>query len=236
MSPTLTLVTLLAATADGCAPAPLLLCAPEERAAAWRSSAAVTCRTSPTRASGSDTVTHCDSGTPVRLARPSPVPGAPAEVPPPAEAPPDAPPAASAIITTPIASVRVKQKREAQDDVAYFSSFTSMADALSYAKEQLVPREQSEGAKWRIIKRADGREDKSRDKQWRCYRSTAIAIGALIANGMTYQEGLDVVEARFKTFGIQPHTPFLRAINEEIKTQMQTRQADQIARSVLGCI
>ena len=57
-----------------------------------------------------------------------------------------------------------------------------------------------------------------------------------MANGMTYQEGLDAVEARFKTFGIQPHTPFLRAINEEIKTQMQTRQADQIARSVLGCI
>ena len=153
--------------------------------------------------------------------------------PPPAEAPPEGPPAASAATTTATAGVRIKRKRESQDDVAHFSSFPDMKTAVEYAKQELVPREKSDGAKWRILLREDGREDKSRDKQWRCYRSVAIAIGALMANGMTYDEGLDAIQARFESLGIQPHTPFLKAINEEIK-QMRSSEADVLARKVLG--
>ena len=80
----------------------------------------------------------------------------------------------------PSTGVRLKHKRESQDDVAHFSTWPDMGLALSYAKEELAPREKTEGAKWRIIKREDGREDKSRDKQWRCYRSVVIAVGALM--------------------------------------------------------
>ena len=153
--------------------------------------------------------------------------------PPPAEAPPDAPPAASATISTASAGARIKRKRESQDDVAHFSSWPSLVDAVSYAKEELAPREKEDGASWRIIKREDGREDKSRDKQWRCYRSVAIAIGVLMSNGKTYEEGIEAIQARFESMGVKPHTPFLKVINDEIKL-MRSSEADVLARKVLG--
>ena len=55
----------------------------------------------------------------------------------------------------------------------------------------------------------------------------------LMANGMTYDEGLDAIQARFESLGVQPHTPFLRGINEESK-QRQKSEADVRARKVLG--
>ena len=131
------------------------------------------------------------------------------------------------------AGVRFKQKRESQDDVAHFSSLPNMGLALSYAKEELVPNEKSDGPNWRILIRKDGREDKSRDKQWRCYRSVAIAIGALMRGGKSYEDAVGAVQERFERLGVQSHTPFLKAINEEIK-QMQKSDADVLARKVLG--
>ena len=108
-----------------------------------------------------------------------------------------------------------------------------MGLALTYAKEELAPREKEDGAKWRIIKREDGREDKSRDKQWRCYRSVAIAVGVLVRGGTSYEEAVGAIQARFDSFGAKPHTPFLKAINSEIE-KMRSSDADVIARELLG--
>ena len=150
--------------------------------------------------------------------------------PPPAEAPPSAPPPPVSVISTATAGARVKHKRESQDEVAHFSSWSSMSDAIEYAAKELAPREKEEGASWRILKREDGREDKSRDKQWRCYRSIAIATGMLVRSGKTYEEALASIQARFESFGAKAHTPLLREINEEIK---KIRDGDALAREVL---
>jgi hypothetical protein len=150
--------------------------------------------------------------------------------PPPAEAPPSAPPPPVSVISTATAGARVKHKRESQDEVAHFSSWSSMSDAIEYAAKELAPREKEEGASWRILKREDGREDKSRDKQWRCYRSIAIATGMLVRSGKTFQEALASIQARFESFGAKAHTPLLREINEEIK---KIRDGDALAREVL---
>ena len=153
--------------------------------------------------------------------------------PPPAEAPPAAPPAASASITTASVGARIKHKRESQDDVAHFSTWPDMGLALAYAKDELAPLEKAEGAKWRIKQREDGREDKSRDKQWRCYRSVAIAVGVLVRSGKTYEDAVGAIQERFESFGAKPHTPFLRVINSEIG-KMRSSDADVIARELLG--
>ena len=129
--------------------------------------------------------------------------------------------------------IRIKHKRESQDEVAHFSTWPDMGLALTYAKDELVPREKESGAAWRILKREDGREDKSRDKQWRCYRSVAIAVGSLMRDSKSYEEALSAIQARLESFGAKPHTPFLAAINSEIK-QMRPSVADVIARDVLG--
>ena len=107
-----------------------------------------------------------------------------------------------------------------------------MSLALAYAKNELAPREKEDGTKWRIIKRQDGREDKSRDFQWRSYRSIAIAVGVVIRSGKSYEEAVIAVQDRFESFCAK-HTPFLKAINDEIK-QMRSSEADIIARDVLG--
>ena len=144
---------------------------------------------------------------------------------------PSSPPAPTvAAVTT---GVRIKHKRESQDDVAHFSSWPDLGHALTYAKEELAPREKTESAKWRIIQREDGREDKSRDKQWRCYRSVAIAIGILMRGGKSYEDAVSAIQERFESFGVKPHTPFLKAINQDIG-KMRSSDADVIAREVLG--
>jgi hypothetical protein len=144
---------------------------------------------------------------------------------------PSSPPAPTvAAVTT---GVRIKHKRESQDDVAHFSSCPDLGLALTYAKEELAPREKTESAKWRIIQREDGREDKSRDKQWRCYRSVAIAVGILMRGGKSYEDAVSAIQERFESFGAKPHTPFLKAINQDIG-KMRSSDADVIAREVLG--
>ena len=151
-------------------------------------------------------------------------PPAPPHPEPPAEVPPPPPP--------PPAPIKgIKHKREAQDDVVYFSTWSDLGKALDYAKQTLVPLEKSEGAAWRILKREDGREDKSRDKQWRSYRSIAISVGLLIRDGKSYTEAVDSIQARFEGFGAKAHTPLLKAVNEEIK---KIRDADSIAKEVMG--
>ena len=145
---------------------------------------------------------------------------------------PSSPPApAVAAVTT---GIRIKHKRESQDDVAHFSSWPDMGLALCYAKEELAPREKAEGAKWRILKREDGRADTSRAKQWRCYRSIAIAVGVLVRYGKSCEDAVAAIQERFKSFGDKgAHTPFLKAIDQEIG-KMRSCDADSIARDVLG--
>jgi hypothetical protein len=90
-------------------------------------------------------------------------PSPPEPLPPlPAEAPPLAPPAPSSAIAVASAAARIKHKRESQEDVAHFSTWPDLGLALTYAKEELSPREKERGAAWRILKREDGREDKVR--------------------------------------------------------------------------
>ena len=151
--------------------------------------------------------------------------------PPPSEAPPEAPPPPATVTTTATAAARLKHKRESQDDVAHFSSWSNMIDALDYAIKELGPREKEQGSKWRVLHREDGRKDSARDKQWRCYRSIAIAVGVLTRDGKTHEEAVNTIQARFESFGAKAHTPLLREINEEIK---KIRDADRIAQEVLG--
>eukprot|EP00966_Prymnesium_polylepis_P058470 1353967-Prymnesium_polylepis.1 len=163
-------------------------------------------------------------------------PSPPEPLPPlPAEAPPLTPPAPSSATTVASTAARIKHKRESQDDVAHFSTWPDLGLALMYAEEELVPREKESGAAWRILKREDGREDKvrvetqtcaiecrpaahldftsppsqSRDKQWRCYRSVAIAVGSLMHDGTPYEEAVSAIQGRFESFGAKPHSPFL---------------------------
>ena len=159
---------------------------------------------------------------------PHPLPPPPPLPPPQAEAPPPDPP--PPVVSGATAGARVKHKRKTQNDVAHFSSWCKMSDALEYAIFELAPREKGEGHTWRILKREDGREDRSRDKQWRCYRSLAIAVGILMREGQTPEEAASTLQSRFESVGSK-HTPLLRAINEEIKKR---HDADVIARDVLG--
>lgn len=152
---------------------------------------------------------------------------------PPAEAAPTAPPTASNAIVEPTGGVRIKRQRESQDDVTYFSDWHDMGLALEYAKTDLVPREIAEGSKWRTIRRSDGRKDTSRSTLWFKYWTLAIAVGLLTRDGMSYDDAVKAVQARFDTFGAKPHTPFLKVIEADIKS-MRPSDKDVLARSVLG--
>ena len=160
-----------------------------------------------------------------------PVPALMPPPPPPSLPPPPPPPetASAAPVTTTVR--RLKHKRETQEDVVYFSTWGDMGQALEYAKTELAPREKEDGAKWRRIIRADGREDKARDFQWRSYRAVAIAVGVLQKGGATYPEAVAAVQARFDAFGVKAHTPLKKALDEEQKSM---RDAERIAKEVLG--
>ena len=152
----------------------------------------------------------------------------------PEENSPSPPPPSSARPThlpMPIVGVRVKHKRESQDDVAHFSTWSSMSGALDYAQRELAPREAADGVKWRVLKRADGREDKSRDKQWRCYRALAIAVSLRVDDGKTRVEAVHNIQLKFESLGLRAHTPLLRALAEE---QKNVRDGDARAKAVLG--
>ena len=152
-------------------------------------------------------------------------------LPPPSEAQPTAPPAPSTANVAPLGGVRVKQKREHQDHVIHFSTYHSVADALEYARAELAPQEKEQGRKWRVLVRSDGREDKARDKQWRCYRTLAIGLGLLTRGGHSHDEAISVLQSRLDAFGAKAHTPLLRELNEEIKN---IRDAEAIAKELLG--
>ena len=79
-------------------------------------------------------------------------------------------------VSTPLHNVKAKRKRIPQEDVEPFTKWSTVDDALAYARETLVPREQEYGAAWRIITR-DGGQDRSRHKQWGNYKTMAIAVG-----------------------------------------------------------
>ena len=159
--------------------------------------------------------------------------------PPPAEAPPIAPPAPSCAVATPLASARLKHKRESQDDVRHFSTFDTVSEAMEYAREELAPREREarqtsatgSGRAWRVLKREDGREDKSRDKQWRCYCSLATSLGLLIRGQKTWEEAVSTMQARLDGLGPNAHTRLLRELNTECQ---DVRDADALAKEVLG--
>lgn len=151
-----------------------------------------------------------------------------------------------------LVSCKTKHKRKCQEDVVYFSTWSSMADALAYARTELMPREMQDGAKWRIRKIDEGkREDKSRDKQWRCYRALAIAVAREMTAShdassscdagavpvmppitLSYEEAVRRLQSRFEGFGAKAHTPLLRALNAE-HSALTSNQADVLARTVL---
>ena len=83
----------------------------------------------------------------------------------------------------------------------------------------------------RVLKRADGREDKSRDKQWRCYRALAIAVSMRVDDGKTRVEAVHNIQLKFESLGLRAHTPLLRALAEE---QKNVRDGDARAKAVLG--
>ena len=145
------------------------------------------------------------------------------------EAPQSAPPSGPFVSLAPAApSMRVKHKRETQGDVIYFSTWTALDGALDYAIRELAPMERSEGAAWRIRKLDDSREDKSRDKQWRCYRTLATAIGLLEDEGQTRTEALTTLQTRFDS--LRGHTALLRELQDSQRT---IRNAESIAKRVL---
>jgi hypothetical protein len=158
---------------------------------------------------------------------------APKPLPPPtAEAAPTSRPEPSNALVVPIARSKLKHAREFQEDVTYLSHFTDLGKALDYARTELYPRECKEGASWRILQREDGREDKSRDKQWRNYRALAIAVGIERQKGASYVDAVRTIQVRFDGFGAKAHTPFLKSINDDIKR----RDADLIVREIFQCI
>ena len=123
-------------------------------------------------------------------------------------------------VATPLPGTAVKRKRETQADVLYFSSWSSLSDAAEYVRESLYPLEKEADKNgdysWRIRKKEDGvGQDKSRDKQWRCYRSLCIAAQRKIEEeGITEEASFISLQSLFDTFGSKAHTPFLRSIRE----------------------
>lgn len=123
-----------------------------------------------------------------------PPPPAPLEVAAVLAAPPGAAAAASpAVVAAPLPGAREKRKPQDQHDVAHFSSHPTLRAAFEYAREELYPMERDRGPSWRVRKLEDGREDKSRDRQWRFYRQLAVAVGVQDA---PLDEALEVLERR----------------------------------------
>lgn len=135
----------------------------------------------------------------------------------------------SQLAPAPLAGVRIKRKAEAQEDVAHFSSHSTVRAAFDYLCETLVPRERAHGANWRILKRTDGWDDKSRDRQWRFYRQLAIAVGMVQdQTGATVDEAVVALQERRDT--LPSPTAFVKMMTTE---QQDLRNADAIARRVM---
>lgn len=126
----------------------------------------------------------------------------------------------------PLAGVREKRKPQAQSDVAHFSSHPTLRSAFEYARDDLYPLELAQGAGWRIRKREDNREDKSRDRQWRFYRQLAIAIGMrMAATRGDLDAAIDAVDA------VRGQYPSLTAFNAALRDeQTSITDGDALAR------
>lgn len=136
------------------------------------------------------------------------------------------PPAVSAATAPPLARARVKRKAEAQHDVAYFASHPTLRAALEYARTDLAPREKAEGAAWRTLVKEDGREDKSRTRQWGFYRQLAVAVAR---HGDDEEAALAALEARRTALGS------LTALNKELHKEQATLHGTEVcAKKVLG--
>ena len=108
-----------------------------------------------------------------------------------------------------LASARPKHKRQRQDDVKPFASWTRVADALQYMRTDLLPRETEEGPAWRIRKLDDNRQDRSRHTMWMKYRTLAIAVGAQMRDS-TYDDAVAYMQGRLDALS---HTAFLRELH-----------------------
>ena len=132
-------------------------------------------------------------------------------------------------LVQPLPGTRVKHKRELQDEVAHFSSWDRVDKMLRYAREELAPREREHGAKWRIVKRADAREDRAKHKQWMQYRRVALAVGARTRAGLAEADALAEVQCLFDA--APSHTQFDKALAADVK---DVAHADRLAAAVLG--
>lgn len=130
------------------------------------------------------------------------------------------PPTPQVASSAPLAGVRAKRKAQQQNDVAYVSSWPTVADALDYARSTLVPLEREQGTEWRIIKIDKDREDKSRDRQWKFYRRLAVAVG---------MSSVDALQARLDA--AKSITDLFRDLKREQQTMAD---ANAIADRVLG--
>lgn len=131
--------------------------------------------------------------------------------------------AAGEVSTASSTAPRKKLARTTQEDVVHFSSWASVADALEYALTELAPRERADGAKWRILPRSDGREDRARHKQWTMYKQLASAVGLLEASGHDRARAVEQLQAALS--GARSHRQFLSSL---------PAVSDAVALRVLG--
>ena len=111
-----------------------------------------------------------------------------------------------------------------------FSSHPDLKSTFEYLRDELIPREKEDGAAWRIRKREDGREDKSRDRQYRIYRYFAIALGMEMAKeSSTMEEAMAALQTRLDHSA--SHTAFVNQITKEVRAQPN---ADRYAKQLLG--
>ena len=115
-----------------------------------------------------------------RFANTSSVPVAPFPPMPPPPVRASAPPASlrPTCLPTPAASCKPKRKRDEVDAgvIVPLSSWTTVADAVQYARTHIADRER-EGSHWRLLRKPNGDKDHSVNKHYLRYRQVCIAVG-----------------------------------------------------------
>ena len=141
-------------------------------------------------------------------------------------------PASSSLLPPPLPNVREKRKAQVQTDVAYYSDHPTLRAAFEYARDELYPMEKEQGAAWRVIRLSDGREDKSRDRQWRFYRELCIAVATVASTVSSTTDGaLDNLQSRRETFSSV--TAFNAALRSE-QAKMSSHDKDACVRRAFG--
>jgi hypothetical protein len=113
-------------------------------------------------------------------------------------------------------------------------------DALSYSANHLWPLEQSEGASWRRNRTEDGDAAFAKNKQWKEYRTFAIAVGldARENGGVESVEGLSSAIERLQArLEAGSHTSLLKALRSEqrsLSPPLLTPHADALAATVFS--